>query len=74
MRDHEMGTIRLEMSLESVRNVRSVSVGVHTQKLETCTFPGWLHAWPANDSSLRTSGSQPASPSRSNELTVVSYL
>lgn len=34
MRDHEMGTIRLEMSLESVRNVRSVSVGVHTQKLE----------------------------------------
>ena len=35
---------------------------------------GWLHAWPANDSSLRTSGSQPASPSRSNELTVVSYL
>ena len=26
------------------------------------------------DSSLRTSGSQPASPSRSNELTVASYL
>ena len=35
---------------------------------------GWYHAWPANDSSLRTSGSQPACPSRSNELTVVSYL
>ena len=35
---------------------------------------GWLHAWPGNDSSLRTSGSQPASPSRSNELTVASYL
>jgi len=35
---------------------------------------GWFHAWPANDSSLRTSGSQPASPSRSNELTVASYL
>jgi hypothetical protein len=38
-----------------------------------CVF-GWLHAWPGMDSSLRTSGSQPASPSRSNELTVVSYL
>ena len=36
--------------------------------------PGWFHAWPANDSSLRTSGSQPASPSRSHELTVASYL
>ena len=35
---------------------------------------GWLHAWPGNDSSLRTAGSQPASPSRSNELTVVSCI
>ena len=33
-----------------------------------------FHAWPANDSSLRTSGSQSASPSCSNELTVASYL
>ena len=38
---------------------------------------GWLHLARLarySDSSLRTSGSQPASPSRSNELTVVSYL
>ena len=43
--------------------------------VEFCrAWRGWLHAWPGNDSSLRTAGSQPASPSRSNELTVVSYL
>ena len=50
--------------------VRSSCIDIIRSNEDGETNAGWFHAWPAIDSSLRTSGSQPASPSGSNELTV----